>query len=141
MLKYPGVGPYYGVNFAVNAAWTHERGLNPFEGLAQAMRADPALRLFWAAGYYDLTTPAYAGRYTLDQVGVPPGQLTAAYFAGPHGVYEGEESLKRFTDAVRAFVARSGLHRPRRCEVSALTQQHRAPTFTARSAADSADVA
>ncbi|WP_337187071.1 hypothetical protein [Phenylobacterium sp.] len=106
VLKYPAAGPYYGVNFAVNAAWTHERGLNPFEGLAQAMQADPALRLFWAAGYYDLTTPAYAGRYTLDQVGVPPAQLTAAYFAGPHGVYEGAENLQRFTDAVRAFVAR-----------------------------------
>jgi carboxypeptidase C (cathepsin A) len=88
VLKYPaGSEPYYGVNFAVNAAWDYEgRTANPFEGLAKAMRADPKLRLFWAAGYYDLTTPAYAGRYTLDQVGVPPSQLTAAYFAGPHGV-------------------------------------------------------
>jgi carboxypeptidase C (cathepsin A) len=105
VLKYPATEPYYGVNFSVNAAWTHERRLNPFEGLAQAMQADPKLRLFWAAGYYDLTTPAYAGRYTLDQVGVPPAQLTAASFAGPHGVYEGEANLKRFNDAVRAFVA------------------------------------
>jgi hypothetical protein len=107
VLKYPaGAEPYYGVNFKVNAAWNHERGVtSSFEALAKAMQANPKLRLFWAAGYYDLTTPAYAGRYVLDQVGVPPAQLTAAYFAGPHGVYEGEANLARFNAAVRAFVA------------------------------------
>ena len=104
VLKYPASEPYYGVNFSVNAAWTHERRSNPYEALGAAMQADPKLRLFWAAGYYDLTTPAYAGRYVLDQAGVPAGQLTAAYFAGPHGVYDGEENLARFNAAVREFV-------------------------------------
>ena len=97
--------PYYGVNFLVNSAWDWEQRANPYEGLGRAMRANPRLRLFWAAGYYDLTTPAYAGRYTLDQAGVPAGQLTAAYFAGPHGVYDHPENLSRFTEAVRRFVA------------------------------------
>jgi hypothetical protein len=73
------------------------------EGLARTLQARPDMRLFWAAGYYDLTTPAYAGRYVLDQVGVPAAQLTAAYFAGPHGVYDGEDNLARFGTAVRAF--------------------------------------
>lgn len=104
VLKYPSAEPYYGVNFSVNAAWTHERGVNPYEALGKAMQADSKLRLFWAAGYYDLTTPAYAGRYVLDQAGVPAGQLTAAYFAGPHGVYEGDANLARFNAAVRDFV-------------------------------------
>ena len=108
VLKFRTAEPYYGVNFSVNAAWKHERGANAFEGLAAAMRENPKLRLFWAAGYFDLTTPAYAGRYTLDQVGVPPDQLTAAYFAGPHGVYEGDENLARFNAAVRAFVTAPG---------------------------------
>ena len=106
-LKFPaGDTPYYGVNFAVNAQWNYERRVNPYEGLAAAMRADPKLRLFWAAGYYDLTTPAYSGRYTLDQVGVPAAQLDANYFPGPHGVYDHPENLKRFADAVRAFVTK-----------------------------------
>ncbi|RAK66348.1 S10 family serine carboxypeptidase-like protein [Phenylobacterium kunshanense] len=105
VLKFPaGAEPYYGVNFTVNAAWKHERDARAMEALGAAMRADPTLRLFWAAGYYDLTTPAYAARYTLDQAGVPAGQLTAAYFPGPHGVYEGPENLARFSAAVRAFV-------------------------------------
>jgi len=104
VLKYPATDPYYGVNFSVNAAWTHERGGNPYEALGAAMRENPKMRLFWAAGYYDLTTPAYSGRYVLDQAGVPGGQLTAAYFAGPHGVYDHPENLARFDAAVRAFV-------------------------------------
>jgi len=105
VLKYPATEPYYGVNFKVNAAWTHARGSNPYEALGQAMRENPKMRLFWAAGYYDLTTPAYAGRYVLDQAGVPGGQLTAAYFAGPHGVYDHPENLAAFAAAVRDFVA------------------------------------
>jgi carboxypeptidase C (cathepsin A) len=104
VLKFPSADTYYGVNFAVNAAWDHKGGEGAYAALAKALQDDPKMRLFWAAGYYDLTTPAYAGRYTLDQLGVPADQLTAAYFPGPHGVYEGEENLARFTAAVRMFV-------------------------------------
>jgi carboxypeptidase C (cathepsin A) len=103
-LKFPSTDTYIGVNFTVNTQWNYERRTNDFEDLAAAMRANPKMRLFWAGGYYDLTTPAYAARYTLDQVGVPPAQLTANYFPGPHGVYAGEVNLKRFDEAVRAFV-------------------------------------
>jgi carboxypeptidase C (cathepsin A) len=106
-LKFPSTDTYIGVNFTVNTQWNYERRTNDFEDLAAAMRANPKMRLFWAAGYYDLTTPAYAARYTLDQVGVPPAQLTANYFPGPHGVYAGEANLKRFNEAVRAFVLKA----------------------------------
>jgi carboxypeptidase C (cathepsin A) len=103
-LKFPSIDTYIGVNFLVNSQWNYESRSNDFEALAAAMRANPKLRLFWAGGYYDLTTPAYGARYTLDQVGVPAAQLTANYFPGPHGVYAGEANLKRFDEAVRAFV-------------------------------------
>ncbi len=95
--------PYYSLNFLVNAAWSHGDSPQAMEELGKALHDRPKMRLFWAAGYFDLTTPAYAGRYVLDHVGVPPDQLTAAYFAGPHGVYDGEDNLARFNDAVRAF--------------------------------------
>jgi carboxypeptidase C (cathepsin A) len=106
-LKFPSTETYIGVNFLVNSQWNYEGRSNDFEALAAAMRANPKLRLFWAGGYYDLTTPAYAARYTLDQVGVPTAQLTANYFPGPHGVYAGEANLKRFDEAVRAFVLKA----------------------------------
>lgn len=104
VLKYPATDPYYGVNFTVNAAWKFDAADNPYEALGRAMHDNPKMRLFWAAGYYDLTTPAYAGRYVLDQAGVPGAQLTAKYFPGPHGVYEGETNLARFSEAVRTFI-------------------------------------
>ncbi|MES2033922.1 MAG: peptidase S10 [Pseudomonadota bacterium] len=103
-LKYPSTETYYGVNFKVNAAWDYDGENDANLALGKAMVADPKMRLFWAAGYYDLTTPAYAARYTLDQSGIPEDRLTAAYFAGPHGVYDGEDNLRVFTDAVRGFV-------------------------------------
>jgi carboxypeptidase C (cathepsin A) len=106
-LKFPTTDTYIGVNFLVNSQWNYESRSNDFEALAAAMRANPKLRLFWAGGYYDLTTPAYAARYTLDQVGVPSGQLDANYFPGPHGVYAGDANLKRFEAAVRAFVTQN----------------------------------
>jgi len=110
-LKFPSTDTYIGVNFTVNTQWNYETRGNDFnargsdfEAMAAVMRANPKMRLFWAGGYYDLTTPAYAAHYTLDQAGVPGAQLDANYFPGPHGVYAGEANLKRFDEAVRRFV-------------------------------------
>lgn len=104
-LKFKTDEPYYALNFKVNAAWNFDdrKDVNP--AIAAAMNADPSLRLFWAGGVYDLTTPAYAARYTLDQVGIPSDRLTAIYFDGPHGVYDGDDNLAKFTAALKAFVA------------------------------------
>jgi carboxypeptidase C (cathepsin A) len=108
-LKFKSDEPYYTLNFKVNAAWNYEdrKDVNP--AIGAAMKADPNLRLFWAGGLYDLTTPAYAAHYTLDQVDVPVDRLTAIYFDGPHGVYEGDDNLAKFTTALKAFVA-AGRH-------------------------------
>ncbi len=114
-LKFPSTDTYIGVNFTVNTQWNYETRNNDFnargsdfEAMAAVMRANPKMRLFWAGGYYDLTTPAYAAHYTLDQAGVPGAQLDANFFPGPHGVYAGAANLKRFDDAVRAFVLKGG---------------------------------
>ena len=103
-LNYPDQNPYYTINFSANAVWDEEGEGDVMAHIGAAMTADPHMRLFWAAGYYDLSTPAYEARYTLDQDGIPAAQLTPAYFTGPHGVYEGEENLARFIRAVRAFI-------------------------------------
>jgi carboxypeptidase C (cathepsin A)/predicted metalloprotease with PDZ domain len=103
-LKYPSADPYYGVNFLVNAQWQRDGSRNAFEGLVEAMKADPKLRLYWSGGLYDLTTPAYGAAYTFDQAGVPSDRVTGALFPGPHGVYNGEENLEHFNASVRDFV-------------------------------------
>lgn len=103
-LGFPTSDTYFGINFSANAAWHQDWDANAVVPIAAAMRADPKLRLFWTAGLYDLTTPAYAARYTLDQAGIPAERLTAQLFAGPHGVYEGAANRALFARAVRAFI-------------------------------------
>ncbi len=106
-LKFPTSDTYYAVNFTANAQWKHDPTIDAVRPVAEAMRADPRLRLFWTAGVYDLTTPAYEARYGLDQAGIPAARLTAEIFDGPHGVYEGAANRAKFAKAVRGFVAPS----------------------------------
>lgn len=103
-LKFPTQDTYYAVNFSANAAWKHDPTIDVLGPVAAAMRAEPGLRLFWTAGVYDLTTPAYEARYGLDQAGIPAERLTAEIFDGPHGVYEGAANRAKFARAVRGFV-------------------------------------
>jgi carboxypeptidase C (cathepsin A) len=103
-LKFLSQDKYYGINFSANAVWNYDGLKNTIKFAGDAMTANPHMRMFWATGYYDLTTPSYEARYTLDQDGIPADRLTAAYFAGPHGVYAGDANLAAFATAVRAFV-------------------------------------
>ncbi|MFB3828126.1 MAG: hypothetical protein ACE15B_15255 [Bryobacteraceae bacterium] len=106
-LKFPATENYRSLNLDINAKWKYdvENAFSDTAGrIAAVMREQPKLRLFWAAGYYDITTPLAAGKYTLDQAGIPPERLTAALFETGHSVFEGDENLARFTQAVRQFV-------------------------------------
>ena len=97
---------YEALNLEVNSAWQWGQGEDEAnQRLAEAMAANPKLRVFWAAGLFDLSTPAYAGRYMLDQAGVPAERLTAALFASGHSVFVDPEGLTRLSAAVRTFVA------------------------------------
>lgn len=103
-LKFRTAETYNSLNLDVNAAWDHQ-GMADVNGLiGKAMQASPKLRLFWAAGYFDITTPPYSGRYALDQAGVPGERLTAAYFDGGHSVFTDPGNHAALSAAVRKFV-------------------------------------
>lgn len=104
MLGFDPERPYRALNLDVNAAWDHEGFPPAIPYLAAAMEADDGLRLFWAAGYYDLSTPAYGGRYALEAAGIPAGRLTAAYFPAGHSVFVGEENRALLGEALRDFL-------------------------------------
>lgn len=104
VLGYQGDEIYAGLNLDVNSAWDHEGGGNAIGLLAEAMERNARLRVFWVAGYYDLTTSVYAGRYTLDQGDIPADRLTAAYFPSGHSVYVETVNLERLSHAVREFL-------------------------------------
>lgn len=99
---------YRSLNLDINSKWKFdsEAAMKSPAGLvSRALKARPGMRVFWSGGLYDLATPIYAGIYTLDHSGIPAERLTIARFPTGHMVYEGDENLKRFTTAVRAFVA------------------------------------
>ena len=62
------------------------------------------MRLFWTAGYYDLTTPAYGTQYSFDQVGLPSDRTTAAILPGPHGVFADEANRELLAARLRKWV-------------------------------------
>jgi hypothetical protein len=71
------------------------------------MKERPRMRMFWAAGFYDLSTPLYAGKYVIDQSGMASDRVTLAMFPTGHSVFDGDDNLSRFSEAVRRFVAGS----------------------------------
>jgi carboxypeptidase C (cathepsin A) len=101
-LKYPGNEPYYGVNFISNSKWTfHEDDPSTEAIMASAMQADPRLRLFTTSGYFDFGASDQTGALA---AGVPQNRLTFLPLPGPHEVYDGDDNLKLFNQALRAFV-------------------------------------
>ncbi len=107
-LKFRTAETYNSLNLDVNSAWNYEDRSDSNQFIGKAMQASPKLRLFWATGYFDLTTPSYGGRYALDQAGVPGERLTAAYFNGGHSVFTDLGNLTALSDAVRKFVRPQG---------------------------------
>ena len=105
-LRFESPEAYNALNLDVNSAWDHEgRRAVAIADLGPAMKEQPKLRVFWAAGLYDLSTPAYRGRYALDQAGVPADRLVAARFPGGHSVFTEAANRRALAQAVRRFVA------------------------------------
>lgn len=107
-LRFESPETYNSLNLDVNAAWDYEDRSDANRFLGQAMQANPKMRLFWASGLYDITTPAYRGRYALDQAGVPADRLTVAQFPGGHSVFTEEGNRAALAEAVRKFVRPQG---------------------------------
>jgi carboxypeptidase C (cathepsin A) len=105
-LKYPAKDNYRTLNLEVNSKWQFKGNAmaNPAGLVGAAMKESTDLSVFWGAGYYDITTPLYAGRYILDHASMPPERLVVAEFPTGHTVFDGDENLDRFTQAVRAFI-------------------------------------
>ena len=90
--------------------WTWDRE-NAFvdvaENLANAMTANPFLKIHVSCGYYDLATPIFATRYTFDHMGIDPALLTNItldnYTAG-HMMYLNLPDLKKSKADLARFV-------------------------------------
>jgi carboxypeptidase C (cathepsin A) len=75
--------------------------------LAQAMVRDPRLRVFAAAGYYDLATPYAAQKYTFDHMELPRAlrrNLTFAAYPSGHQIYTHPGAAAQLRADVEQFV-------------------------------------
>lgn len=78
------------------------------ETLRRAMHRNPALRVHVASGYYDLATPYFATRYTLNHLALDPalrGQISESLYPAGHMMYIQESSLAALKAVLADFVA------------------------------------
>lgn len=80
--------------------------VNVAEGLRSAMTQNPALRVFFAGGYYDLATPYFAAEYVVDHMGLDPslrGHITFQHYEAGHMMYIREADLAKLRRDVGDF--------------------------------------
>jgi carboxypeptidase C (cathepsin A) len=81
--------------------------LNVANDLAEAMKANPRLRVMVNGGYYDLATPFFAAIYEEKHLPIPQSlakNIEYDWYESGHMVYVRDESLKQLHDRVAAFI-------------------------------------
>lgn len=90
--------------------------VNVAETLRNAMNRNPYMQVFVANGYYDLATPYFATRYTMNHLNLEPAlrkNIHMAYYEAGHMMYIHKPSLQQFTQDVAAFMREAAAQAPR----------------------------
>jgi carboxypeptidase C (cathepsin A) len=110
-LKFESDLPYEILTERVNP-WsfaTHENQyVNVAETLRRAISVNPYLKVFVANGYYDLATPYYATRYTINHLGLDPSlsaNISLGFYEAGHMMYVHLPSLARLRADLADFIA------------------------------------
>lgn len=83
---------------------------NVLPDLAVAMKQDPDLKVMVNGGYYDVSTPYFAGKLEMRHLPVPAnlmGNVEFHYYESGHMVYAHPPSLKAIHDNVADFIRRT----------------------------------
>jgi carboxypeptidase C (cathepsin A) len=103
--------PYIFLSDKINESWNWgpaRRGyLNVAPSLAEAMSLDNRLKVFAAAGDYDLTTPWLGQEYVFNHLDLPAGlrpNITFRRYRAGHQIYTSPQALQQLTADVRTFV-------------------------------------
>jgi carboxypeptidase C (cathepsin A) len=90
--------------------WSYGRNLSRFPDasntLRQSMSAHPFLRLFVAAGQYDLATPPATAKYSVEHMRLPENlqkNIDFRTYEGGHMMYVYEPSMEKLRKDVEAF--------------------------------------
>ena len=101
----------YEVISSLYSVWDYGKFQNRFVNVAETLRraiaTHPFLRVFVASGVYDLATPHFATRYTLDHLGLPPelrGNLEEVRYHAGHMMYVDVGILRQMKADLARFV-------------------------------------
>jgi len=100
---------YETLNGDVYANWEWPKGLytDTSAALRAAFHQNPHMKLLVTCGYYDLATPYFAARYTLEHMGLDAAlrdSIRWTYYKAGHMFYIETRSLKRLTADVKKFI-------------------------------------
>jgi carboxypeptidase C (cathepsin A) len=105
------VGPYVEQDPVAGLdGWNWGHGASPFSDwpypalLAEVFKANPGFRVMVGNGWEDTQTTVGGARLLLDQSGWPRERTSLHVYQGGHMSYSVEDSLKRMTSDVRAFI-------------------------------------
>jgi carboxypeptidase C (cathepsin A) len=84
---------------------------NVLPDLAVAMKQNPDLKIMVNGGYFDVSTPYFAGKMEMRHLPVPPALLRNVefhYYESGHMAYLQQDALRALHDNVADFIRRSG---------------------------------
>jgi carboxypeptidase C (cathepsin A) len=109
-LNYSSDLPYEILNLRTQP-WNWGQAQNNFldvtDKLNKAMRANPAMHVFFGTGYYDLATSFLGTEYTISHLDLPPeliGNISLAYYEAGHMMYLHEASRHQLKTDLAKFV-------------------------------------
>ena len=100
-------GPYRLLNRSIS--WDYGRGTNPAQSISdlrQILSLDPKLKLLIGHGLFDLATPYYGSKISLDQLPAyaSPERVKLVVYPGGHMFYSRESSRQAFRGEAEALM-------------------------------------
>lgn len=112
-LKFKNDTPYRYLNYNVSRAWDWQSGIRHGQGyvnvsriLTDAVHTNRHLRVFIAAGYYDLATPYFAVKYTINQLELDKSlksNIAMHFYNAGHMMYINKPTLKNLSTDMASF--------------------------------------
>lgn len=88
----------------ISKKWNKDCDISAAECLSNTMKRWPSLRLFFANGYYDLTTESGVLYYMLTHTALDENRVVIKRYKTGHMVYLGEEEIDSFALDIRDFI-------------------------------------
>jgi carboxypeptidase C (cathepsin A) len=106
-LQFQTLEGYRSLNLDINGFWRSTGRPTNYDvaGLvAEGMKNNPAMRMFWIQGYFDLNTPAYAAIHSYELAGLTGERVSGQMAPGPHTAFATDETKQILSAALRKWI-------------------------------------